>query len=128
MSAMHMSRRAKVELKELTLLEAELEETLIPCLKQCANGRWGLFGAYDRFVEMGYVLAWPEARRLNELAISIRAIRAQYGEHNELVEGFLKLRTMHKPNDPGEPKLAQAFLDRIESEKREKGAETGSTG
>jgi hypothetical protein len=30
----------------------------------------------------------------------------------------LTLCTFHKPNDPGEPKLAKAFLERIENRRR----------
>src|ERR1700683_5150802 len=121
-----MSQRDKIQLKQLAALESEFNETLILCLKQCANGRWCLFGAYDRFPELGHRLGWPEANRLNELGASIRAIRTQFGEQNELVEDFYKLRTMHKPNDPGEPKLAQALLDRIESGSARRSAEAKS--
>ena len=123
-----MNRRDKIQLKRLATLEAEFNKILTPCLKQCANGRWGLFGAYERFPEVRNWMDWPEARRLFELAISIREICAQFGEQNKAVEDFLKLRTMHKPNDPGEPKLAQAFLDRIESDKAKRILETGSGG
>ena len=123
-----MNRRDKIQLKRLATLEAEFNKILTPCLKQCANGRWGLFGAYERFPEVSYWTDWPEARRLHQLALSIREVRGRSGEQNEMVEGFLKLRTMHKPNDPGEPKLAQAFLDRIESDKAKRILETGSGG
>jgi hypothetical protein len=109
-----MSQRNKIQLEQLTALEAEFNETLILCLKQCANGKWGLFGAYERFPEAEQWAAWPEARRLHELAISIRELLAQSGEKGALVEEFLNLRSMHGPNDPGEPKLARAFLKRIE--------------
>jgi hypothetical protein len=121
-----MSRRDKIQFRELARLEAEFEETLVPCLKQCASGRWGLFGAYDRIPLLAQVQLWPEAGRLNELAVSIRTIRAELGERNDLVDDFLKLRTMHKPNDPGEPKLAQAFLERIENDLARRRAIAGS--
>lgn len=109
-----MSRREKVRAQRLAALEREFGDLLLPCLEKCAQGRWGLFGAYERFPEMEQWAAWPEARRLHELAISIRELLAESGEQSVLVEEFLKLRAMHGPNDPGEPKLAQAFLERIE--------------
>ena len=108
-----MNRRDKVQLRQLTELEVEFKATLILCLKECAGGRWGLFGAYDQFPSLSNCLPWPEANHLVELADSIRAIRAQSGEENTLVEHFLKLRAIHKQDDAGEPKLARAFLDQI---------------
>jgi hypothetical protein len=108
-----MKRRDKIQIERLKQLEAEFSELLIPCLQQCSHGRWGLFGAYDRFPE---IEAWPEFERVRGLAISIRAIRAASGERNELCEEFLGLSKFHRPNDPGEPKLAKAFLERIEKQ------------
>jgi len=98
---------------KLEVLEAEFRELLVPCLQQCARGRWGLFGAYDRFPEVKQWVDWSEANRLRELAVSIRTLRLESGERNELCEEFLKLCTLHRPNDPGEPKLATSLLNRI---------------
>jgi hypothetical protein len=108
-----MKRRDKIQLEQLEILDAEFRELLIPCLVQCSRGRWGLLGSYDRFVEEGWPLAWPEAIRLHELAVLIEEILVQYGERNDLCSEFLDLRKRHGQNDPGEPKLARAFLDRI---------------
>jgi hypothetical protein len=108
-----MNRRDRIEAQRLAQLEAEFEELLIPCLKQCARGRWGLFGAYDRFPELKTHLNWPEKDRLRDLANIIRSIRSKAGEKNELCEEFLTMCTLHRANDPGEPKLATEFLERI---------------
>jgi hypothetical protein len=51
---------------------------------------------------------------VRELAVSVQAILAQSGEMIALCEEFLDLCTIHGENDPGEPKLARAFLARIE--------------
>jgi hypothetical protein len=108
-----MKKRDKIRARELEAMEQEFQELLIPCLQTCAEGRWGLFGAYDAVP--GFENWLPGGNRLRELAKSIQAIRRESGEHSELCEEFLSLCTFHKPNDPGEPKLAKAFLERIES-------------
>jgi hypothetical protein len=117
-----MSRRDKIQQKQLAALEAEFRETLVHCLRACARGRWGLFGAYDRFPQLNAY--WPEKDRLRELAVSIQTIHAESGGHNALCDEFLNLRTMHGPNDPGEPRLASAFLKRIEEQNAQNPPET----
>jgi hypothetical protein len=57
---------------------------------------------------------WPEAARLRELALGLQGVFAQQEEQNALCEEFLDLCTIHGESDPGEPKLARAFLQRIE--------------
>ena len=109
-----MSKRDQIELEQLGHLEAEFEGLLIPCLEQCARGRWGLFGAYDKFPELKRYVTWLEKDRLHELARTIRMIRSKSGETNELCEEFLGTCTLTRANDPGEPRLAGAFLERIE--------------
>jgi hypothetical protein len=71
-------------------------------------------GSNDHGCEATRYRAWPEADRVRELAVSVQAILAQSGEMNALCEEFLDLCTIHGENDPGEPKLARAFLARIE--------------
>jgi hypothetical protein len=112
-----VKKRDKIRARELEITEREFRELLIPCLQACAEGRWGLFGAYDAFP--GFENWSPGGNRLRELAKSIRAIRSESGERSELCEEFLTLCTFHKSNDPGEPKLAKAFLERIENRNRE---------
>ncbi len=121
-----MNRRDRIQIERLEQLEVEFSELLIPCLQQCTHGRWGLFGAYDRFPEIKAWVSGPEIERVRELAVSIRRIRAASGERNELCEEFLGLCTFHRPNDPGEPKLAKAFLERIEKQHSAMKADTDS--
>jgi len=95
-------------------MEAEFRDLLIPALQKCGAGKWGLFGAYDRFPAIKNAIKWPEINRLRELAFLIRDLRGEAGDRNELSEEFLSLCTLRKPNDPGEPKLAKAFLARVQ--------------
>jgi hypothetical protein len=108
-----MKIREKIQLQQLAILDAEFREMLIPCLIQCSHGRWGLFGSYDRWVNEPWFPKWPESDRLREIAIQIEEFLDQSGEQNALCREFLNLCNKHGQNDPGEPKLAQAFLDRI---------------
>jgi hypothetical protein len=109
-----MNKRDRIQLEQLEALDTAFRAMLIPCLEECARGRWGLFGQNDHIAEAAQYLAWPEAGRLRELAVSVQAILAQSGEQNSLCEEFLDLCTIHGENNPGEPKLARAFLTRIE--------------
>jgi hypothetical protein len=108
-----VNRRYKFQIQQLAAFQTEFRELLLPCLEQCSHGRWGLFGAYDSFEEAKFWCNWPESDRLRELAASIRSILVQSGERDGLCEAFLGLREIHGANDPGEPKLAQALLERI---------------
>lgn len=109
-----MDQRNSIQLEQLDALDAAFRAMLIPCLEECGRGRWGLFGRNDHVGEAARHLAWPEADRVRELAVAVQAILAQSGEQNALCEEFLDLCTIHGENDPGEPKLARAFLERIE--------------
>ena len=109
-----MDPRDAMEPEQLEMLDTAFREQLLACLEECARGRWGLFGANDHIAEAAKYLAWPEADRLRELAISIQAILAQSGERNALCDEFLDLCSIHGENDPGEPRLARTFLARIE--------------
>ena len=109
-----MNRREKIQFRQLEALDAKFRELLIVSLQQCSRGRWGLFGTFDYLGEARKYWNWPEADRLRELAVSIEAILAQFGEQNALCREFLELCENHGQNDPGDPTLARAFLDRIE--------------
>jgi len=99
------------------LVEA-FREQLLACLEECAAGRHGLFATSDYLGEAAPHQPWPEAERLRELAFALQSILAQSGEQESpaetLVTEFLDLCTIHGENDPGEPKLARAFLAEIE--------------
>jgi hypothetical protein len=108
-----MTRKAKLFDKQLTLLEAEFEPLLMACLKECSDGRWGLFGQNDRVDPDRRYSNWSEADRLKSLAEEIHSIRAGFGKSNPLCERFLDYCALGGANVPGEPKLAQRFLDEI---------------
>jgi hypothetical protein len=92
-----------------TLIHA-FREQLIACLEECAAGRRGLFSDHEHLGQD----AWPEAARLRELAFALQSILAQSGEADPLCDQFLDLCSIHGENDPGEPRLARAFLNEIE--------------
>lgn len=112
-------KRGRIQERELDELEREFDELLIPCLQQSAQGRWGLFGAYDRVKQqnsgMARWLSWPEADRLRELAAAILNSKTEFGADHWSCEEFLRLCSLHGANDPGEPKLAASFLKQIEA-------------
>jgi hypothetical protein len=93
-------------------LAAVFRDQLMACLSECARGRNGLFSAYDHLGEEAP--EWPEAARLRELAMAMQGIFAQQQEQNPLSDEFLDLCTICGENHPGEPRMARAFLQRIE--------------
>lgn len=115
-----MSKRERVEAKELADLESEFERLLPQCLRECAAGRLGLF-ANSPIVAV-YV-DWPEAARLRSLARRIREIHATSGSAHAMCERFLHycaLPSLRGENLRGEPKLAAEFLKELD---RRPGAE-----
>lgn len=101
-----------MDAEEFAPLVAAFREQLLACLEECARGRLGLFAEP---VGAGEEDGWPEAARLRELAGALQAILNQAGERNALADEFLDLCTMHGESNPGEARLARAFLKRIES-------------
>ena len=95
--------------QRLEALEQEFAPLLIQCLKECADGRWGLF-KQNRHHESAQFLAWREADRLKELADEIHNIRAEFGQPNEACERFIRCCGERGENLPGEPKRARKFL------------------
>jgi len=80
-------------------------------LTECAGGRWGLFGHNEHL----HPSANPaELDELRELARSINRLRARLGEVPfPLHEKFEAARGRADANDPGEPKQAQVWLQRL---------------
>lgn len=97
---------------QLQMLGQVFREQLVACLEECARGRRGLFSSFDHLG--GEEVAWPEAERLRELALALQGIFAQSEEQNPLSDEFLDLCSMHGESNPGEARLARAFLQRIE--------------
>ena len=107
-----MRKNAKEE--RLAELEGDFLPLLISCLEESARGRWGLF-EQSSSPEMRRLYRWHEADRLKEMAKEIGELRLEFGARNSLSERFLYYCSLRGPNDPGEPKLAKAFLEEINS-------------
>jgi hypothetical protein len=110
------SPRDEIETGQLQALAQVFREQLLACLAECARGRRGLFAGYEHLGGEAGDQAWPEAARLRELALALQGIFAQSEEQNPLCDEFLDLCTIHGESDPGEPRLARAFLQRIEKQ------------
>ena len=106
-----MSKRERIEAKDLAELESEFERLLSQCLRECAAGRWGLFA--NSPIVAAYV-DWPEAARLRSLARRIREIHATSGSAHAMCERFLHYCSLRGENLRGEPKLAAAFLKEMD--------------
>ena len=105
--------RLPIKAQRLDDLESDFRPLLISCLRECQNGRWGLFGQNDS-AEAARYLHWEDGQHLKEIALQIRALRSEFGQPNPLVERFLHCCSLRGPNVSGEPKLAKALLDEIE--------------
>jgi hypothetical protein len=106
-----MDPRAEIDSKQFAALTGAFRDQLLACLEECARGRDGLFTSNAAGEESS---GWPEAERLRVLAVALQPILAQAGERDALCDEFLDLCTIHGEGDPGERRLARAFLDRIE--------------
>jgi len=95
-------------------LKQAFREQLVACLEECAAGRLGLFTDYELTgSEETRERSWPEAAQLRQLAFALQAILSQYEDSDPLCDQFLDLCSIHGENDPGEPRLARAFLAEI---------------
>src|SRR5579871_6008884 len=104
-----MNRIARISARRLGQIESEFHPLLVSCLRQWAEGRWGLFGQNDPSPDARW-LSWPEANRLKQLAQEIKAAHEATGTGNDVCNRFLALCALRGPNVPGEPKLAATFL------------------
>jgi hypothetical protein len=95
---------------ELDALNRVFQAQLVACLEECVRGRRGLFAE-----AVGEEDGWPEAARLRELAIALEGLFLQQEKRNPLCDEFLDLCSIHGEANPGERRLARAFLERIES-------------
>jgi hypothetical protein len=108
-----MAKKENIQKRRLASLESEFRSLLPTVLRQCAGGRWGLFGQNDHPDGSKY-LFWSEAEQLKGIAGEIQSIRLEFGESNPQVERFLHYCSLRGSNVPGEPKLAKLFLDELE--------------
>ena len=108
-----MTRSSKARHQRLEQLEVEFEPLLLACLREAANGRYGLFGQNDHLDPEHRHWNWPEALRVVEMAEQIQTLRSEAGESNPLAARLLHFRSLHGSNVPGEPKLAKKFLEEV---------------
>ena len=106
----HEQESAKTQLEPLIQV---FREGLLACLEECASGRRGLFSDFTHLAADADDTAWPEATKIRELAFALQAILAQSEEQDKLCDQFLDLCSIHGESDPGEPRLARAFLAEI---------------
>jgi hypothetical protein len=111
-----VKKSLKIRNARLDEIESEFLPLLVSCLRECARGRWGLFGQNDLADPEGRYWDWREAKRLKELALEIRSIREEFGEPNQTCERFLRACSLRGSNVPGEPKLAAALLADLEQD------------
>jgi hypothetical protein len=109
-----MDAQDAMEPEQVRSLSRVFADQLMACLEECARGRRGLFSDLELMGDDEGALLWPEAARLRELAFALQAILNQEGERSALCDEFLDLCTMHGESHPGERRLAQMFLARIE--------------
>ena len=76
--------------QRLNELEKDFRPLLLSCLRECARGRYALFGQNDG-PGMGRYSHWDEAEQLKEIAVEIRELRAEFGQPNSQVDEFLRL-------------------------------------
>jgi hypothetical protein len=112
-----MTKSQKIRETRLAEIESEFRSLLIPCLRECAQGRWGLFGQNDHVDHYEQYWGWPEAKRLKNLAQEIKSQRLEFGKADETCERFLSLCLLRGSNVPGEPKLAAELLAEIDQER-----------
>jgi hypothetical protein len=108
-----MDPRDEMEPSQLEMLASAFREQLLACLEECARGRKGLFSDLELLSDEAGDCGWPEAARLRQLALALQGVFAQQEELNPLCDEFLDLCSIHGESNPGERKLARAFLDRI---------------
>jgi hypothetical protein len=107
-----MDEYDETEPDQLDLLAQAFRDQLMACLEECARGRNGLFSDVELLGDVQE--SWPEAARLRELAMALQGVFAQQEQQNALCDEFLDLCSIHGESHPGERKLAEAFLDRIQ--------------
>jgi hypothetical protein len=93
-------------------LEADYDEALIAALRKTAGGAWGLFD--HREDRQAREKVAPVIANLSDLGEAIDDMRAQLGlEPFALHHDFLAARGPVASSAPGEPKQAQAWLEKL---------------
>lgn len=108
-------RLERLDLRRVDL-EAEYTDALIAALRVTAAGKWGLFG-HNRDPR-DHARIKPVLDNLAEMAAEIDAMREQlFLEPFALHAEFLAARGPVQSHAVGEPKQAQAWLERLEAAK-----------
>jgi hypothetical protein len=105
--------------RQLEALEDSYRDLLLSALRKCAEGQWGLFAHNER--ALSHLGAGARSRQrepfveeLLELGSQIERMRRRFGlESFAIHERLLRMRSSHNSNTPGEPKLAQQWLDEL---------------
>jgi hypothetical protein len=107
-------RLARLDIRRAEL-EAEYRVALIEALRTTAAGKWGLFDhTSDRKTRIAMA---PVIDNLADIGDAIDAARDQLGMPPfDLQREFLRSRGPVRPQAVGEPKQAQAWLERLEGE------------
>jgi hypothetical protein len=96
------SMRQPIKTQRLDDLESDFRPLLIACLRECENGRWGLFGQNDSTDGAKY-LDWKDGENLKEIALRIRNLRVEFGQPNPLAERFCTIVHVAEPTYRANP-------------------------
>ena len=77
--------RRPTNAQRLDDLESDFRPLLISCLRECQNGRWGLFGQSDGTEGAKYP-DWKDGKNLKGIAQQIHDLRSEFGQPEPLVE------------------------------------------
>jgi hypothetical protein len=104
--------KAERRSQQLDRMEAEYRSKLRDALQKCAEGEWGLFGQNDH---LGCNQSSGALDDLRDTAASVNALRQRLGEPSyALHDEFEAARGRDDSNQLGEPRLAKAWLERLE--------------
>ena len=106
------TRATKWNPAQLETLARAFGEQLLACLDECARGRKGLFSEYVGGDEK--TAAGLRRRGCASWRWRLQAILPSRKSATRSCDEFLDLCTIHGESNPGERKLARAFLERIE--------------
>ncbi|MBN9039305.1 MAG: hypothetical protein J0H53_24835 [Rhizobiales bacterium] len=111
-----VARSRKLE-KERAALEAAYFSALQEALRDCAGGKWGLFGQNDAVLpgQLRERLKPESAKRLEPIAEELGSVRERLGLPTFGPMARLEqLRREHDSNSPGEQRLAMGFLEELQ--------------
>jgi len=105
---------------QLRALEEQFSSDLVAALRECAAGRWGMFGRNDAVIQtlppsLREVLKSKTAGQLLEAGEEVEHLRRELGYTESFLpyKRYLECRRMQGSNAPGEPKLARSLLEEI---------------